>query len=444
MTSALSKPVAIIGAGSSGLAAARAFLDQGFDVEILEREDDIGGNWNYGKPNARVYESTHTVSSKPFTQYPDFPMPDEFPDYPHHTEILQYLRRYCEHFDLAQYIQFQTEVVDVSRPDDADGWRVTTRDRVSDQTTTGHYRAVVVANGHNWSPKVPEFPGRFDGEIIHSSKYREPSVLKGKNVCVVGAGNTGCDVVVKAAEHADRALHSTRRGYWYAPKFVFGKPGDQIYDMLLTLRLPPRAIQSLMETTVRLTVGHPTKAGLPRPDHRFLETHPVTNELLIHYAKHGRIEARGNIAEFDGGQVVFEDGRRDAVDLVVLCTGYHIALPFLDRNYFDVQYDRPQTYLNIFAPDADDLFFIGFIQPDSGQFKLVHWQSVAAARYLRSQTNAPGAAAQFEDLRNDHIGDRADGGIDYKGSSRHFLEIQHMDYLRELAEAIETLGNHRR
>ena len=98
------------GAGSSGLAAAKALMEYGFEVDVLERERELGGNWNFGKPNARVYASTHMISSKPFTSYPDYPMPDRFPDYAHHTQVLEYLRSYARHFGVDDRIEFGVSV----------------------------------------------------------------------------------------------------------------------------------------------------------------------------------------------------------------------------------------------------------------------------------------------------------------------------------------------
>ena len=97
---------------------------------------------------------------------------------------------------------------------------------------------MVVANGHNWSPKLPRYEGleEFRGEVIHASSYKDPAQLRGKRVLVVGAGNTGCDIAVEAAQQAARCWHSTRRGYWYAPKYVLGRPADQVNDTLLALR----------------------------------------------------------------------------------------------------------------------------------------------------------------------------------------------------------------
>ena len=105
-----SQRVCVIGAGSSGLAAAKNLKEHGFTVEVLEREDDLGGNWNYGKPHARVYRSTHMISSKRCTEFTDFPMPRDFPDFPHHTQILAYLRAYAAHFSLEPLIQYRTPV----------------------------------------------------------------------------------------------------------------------------------------------------------------------------------------------------------------------------------------------------------------------------------------------------------------------------------------------
>ena len=106
----MKQSVAIIGAGSSGLAAARHFLAQGFDVQVFEREDDLGGNWHYGKACSRVYRSTHTISSRSGTEFPDFPMPQDYPDYPHHSQILAYLKFYAAHFKLFDHIRFSTGV----------------------------------------------------------------------------------------------------------------------------------------------------------------------------------------------------------------------------------------------------------------------------------------------------------------------------------------------
>jgi len=231
---------AVVGAGPHGLSALKALLQNGIAADGYERESDVGGNWNFGAENSRVYESTHTISSKPFTQFPDFPMPDSYPDYPSHRQVKEYFGRYADHFGLRKRISFGHDVVRALPVEDGRAWDVTVRDRVSAQETTYRYAGLVVGNGHNWSPKIPQYPGQdtFSGEILHSADYKGADVLRGRRVLVVGAGNTGCDVAVEGAQNAVHTWHSTRRGYYYNPKYMTGRPSDQVADSLLALRLP--------------------------------------------------------------------------------------------------------------------------------------------------------------------------------------------------------------
>ena len=433
--------VCVVGAGSSGLAAARNFLAQGFAVDVLEREDDLGGNWNYNKGTARVYRSTHTISSKPGTEYPDFPMPAHYPDYPHHSLVLQYFRDYAAHFGLLPHIEFNTGVQQIvpAEGGPAAGWLVT--------TTTGetrHYGAVVIANGHNWNPKYPTYPGSFAGEVLHSAFYRTPDVLEGKRVLVVGAGNSGCDIVVEASQHAVRTFHSTRRGYHYFPKYVFGKPSDQVGDLLHALRVPLPIRRLIGTISMRLLVGDPKASGLPQPDHKLFETHPVANTLLPYYVKHGAIRVKPDIARFEDRDVVFTDGTRETIDLVVYATGYLIAFPFIDRAHLNWRDGHPVLYQNVFHPECDTLFVSGLIQPDSGQFGHVHWQMRAAAAFLRAARAGAPEAEAFRRERRERIDVPLSGGVTYLESTRHYLEVEHWSYrkgLERIAARLErTVG----
>ena len=90
--------VCIIGAGSSGLAAAKTFAERGIPFDCLEREDDIGGLWNETTGTGVVYDTTYLVSSRKYTGFEDYPMPEEYPTYPSHREALAYLRDYAQNF----------------------------------------------------------------------------------------------------------------------------------------------------------------------------------------------------------------------------------------------------------------------------------------------------------------------------------------------------------
>jgi thioredoxin reductase len=433
--------VCVIGAGATGLAAIKNLKEYGFGVDCYERETSVGGMWNWRHDRSPVYASTHLISSKPFTQYPDFPMPDSWPDYPHHTQLRSYLDRYADHFELRQHVWFGTEVIKVE-PAEGDRWDVTTRSTGGyGGERTQRYAAVVVANGHNWSPKIPAYEGmdEFAGTVIHASAYKDAAQLRGKRILIVGAGNTGCDIAVEAAQQSARCWLSIRRGYWYAPKYVFGRPADQVNDGVLALRVPLWLRQWLFHRTLKMTVGDLTRFGLPKPDHKVYETHAIVNSQLVYYVGHGAITPLPDVARFNRHSVELTDGQTIEPDLVVLATGYLPRFEFLAPEVLDADADgRPRLYLHAFPRRHPTLAIAGLLQPDSGMFTLVHWQTVAIARWLRLREAAPDRAAAFWS-RVSAEADRRWTKAKVKDSTRHWFEISHTLYLRALQDALDEL-----
>ena len=275
----------ILGAGSSGLTVAKNFLDRGIAFDCLERESDIGGSWNIANSRSSVYRSTRLISSKRLTEYADFPMPEDFPDHPGQRLICQYLRSYADHFDLRPHIQFNTGVKwlePASQPSpngrgqgegsDGGGWLITVA-----SGDRRRYRGIVIANGHNWDPRWPSYPGQFDGEAIHSSQYKTPDVLAGRRVLVVGGGNSGFDIASESAQHAAATYHSLRRGYHILPRFHDGLPVDECGEWMLRWRLPLWFRRIAAARIARLTWQLQGCRDLPRPDHALFATHPVIN-----------------------------------------------------------------------------------------------------------------------------------------------------------------------
>jgi cation diffusion facilitator CzcD-associated flavoprotein CzcO len=431
----------VVGAGPHGLSALKALLQNGIEADGFERESDVGGNWNFGAENSRVYESTHLISSKPFTQFPDFPMPDAYPDYPSHRQVKEYFGRYADHFGLRDRIRFSHDVVGAVPVDDGRAWHVTAVDRTTGTGTTYRYAGLVVANGHNWSPKIPAYPGldTFRGEVLHSADYKDAEVLRGKRVLVVGAGNTGCDVAVESAQNATHTWHSTRRGYYYNPKYALGRPSDQVADRLLALRVPLGIRRALFGATLKVTVGDLTRFGLKRPDHKFFETHPIVNQQLVYYVGHGDITPVDDVDHVDETGVVLADGTRADVDLIVLCTGYLVRFPFLEQEWLNWRDDHPHLFLQMFTPSYDNLVVTGLIQPDSGQWTLAHWQGVLIARVAEALRARPALARAFLARSAAEADRRYSAGADYKDSTRHYYEVAHQDYLRALQDAIREL-----
>lgn len=423
----------VIGAGAAGITVAKNLLARGIACHVIEREDEVGGNWYYGKPNSSVYKSTHLLSSKPMTAYTDFPMPDEYPHYLRHDQVCAYLRAYARHFGIYPHIQFNCAVERCER--DEDGlWLVTLSNG-----ETRRYAGLVVCNGHHWDPNYPDFKGHFNGEILHTKFYKTPDVLRGKRVLVVGAGNSGCDLVVEAVHHAEKVFHSTRRGYYYIPKFILGTPVDQIDQLSRRLGTPKFVRRFTNTLLIRFVLGDPTAYGLPKPDHKLLETHPIVNQQMLYHVGHGDIIPKPNVAELDGDVVRFVDGTAEAIDLIIYATGFKISFPFLDQKHLNWQQHGPGLYLHAFHPQYDNLFVVGLLQPDSGLFWLMDLQAQAIANFIHAQRHAPERAARF---RQRKAGPNPDirGGTRHVPSQRHHVEIDHFVYRRVIKRIIKELA----
>lgn len=430
--------VCVIGAGPAGLTAAKNLLQQGFEVDVLEAGDDLGGHWNFGQPHSSIYRSVHTITSKPFTEYTDFPMPEHYPTFVGHRHALEYLRSYAAHFDVEKHIEFGCRVLDVDRTSAADRpWTVTL-----EGGQTRRYASVVIANGHLSKPRFPHYPGHFDGLVLHSGEYKTPDVLRDKRVLVVGAGNSGCDIAVESSQNAARTLHSTRRGYHYWPKYLFGQPSDVIYELALKTRAPLPIRRAAGHLLLKLnSAGTPRAYGLPAPDQRLYEEHFIINSTLLYHLGHGDIEPVPDIAELRGNQVAFTDGTTADVDVIIYATGFDLAhFPFIDQRHLNWRGTRPALYLQAFHPVYDDLFLIGYFQTSTGNWPLMDYQAQLMSRYLRLKRESPESVSWFDARKAESTsGLRIDGGIVYYDSERHLLEVEHFAYRTALKRLIRRM-----
>ncbi len=428
----MSLPYAVIGAGPSGLAAARNLQNEGIAFEVLEAHSEVGGIWDRTNPRSSVYATTHTITSKPVTAYEDFPLADDLPVYPRHEAIRDYLRSFAAEHDLTGHIRFGQEVVHVD-PEET-GWRVRTADG-----TVRHYRGVIVANGHNWSPQLPGYPGAFHGTSLHSRDYEDPSLFDGKRVLVVGAGNSGCDIAVDAARHAESVTISMRRGYHFVPKFVFGRPVDQIGRSSQSLRLPIGLVRVGYRALLRVAFGRPQDFGLPAPDHKLLESPPIVNSLLPYYVAHGRVSPRPDIERLDGDKVHFVDGTVDAVDVIVYATGFRISMPFLDGEHLGWRDGRPDLYLMAMSRRHDNLFVAGLTDGTGGHFPTVDLQTRLVARFIRSSEEGTPQARRLAEAKRSGVAD-VTGGIDFIDSPRSLTQFELTTYLRLLRRELGRLS----
>jgi hypothetical protein len=392
----------------------------------------VGGNWRYENDNGQssAYRSLHINSARKLMSYRAFPMPEDYPDYPSHWQVAKYFDDYVEHFGLRDGITFNSEVV-AARPVDGE-WEVTVEDDGGEQRQSMRYRAVLVANGHHWNPRWPEpaFPGseEFDGEQIHVHHYREPDVLVGKRVLVLGIGNSAVDVAVESSRIGEKTFLAMRRGAYVIPKFLGGKPIDEAAPPVTT-RLPMSVRRLFMGRLLKLTVGEMTDYGLPKPDHKLLEAHPTVSSELLPRIGHGDISIKPNIDRFAGGRTVrFADGSEEEIDLVVYCTGYKIVFPFLDPEVFEAKDNRMPLYRRVAAPDQPGLFFIGFVQPLGPIMPLAEAQSEWVADLLQDRTSLPAV----EEMRSEISAHERAMKKRFVASKRHTIEVDFHPYLREI------------
>ncbi len=423
--------VAVIGAGSSGITAVKTLAEQGFDVTCYEASDRVGGNWVYENSNgtSACYRDLHINTSRLRMEYSDYPMPESYPDYPRHDQIAAYFDDYVGHFGVRDRIRFETRVEHVGR--EADGtWTISASDG-----TTERYDALLVANGHHWDPRWPEpaFPGSdaFTGEQMHAHAYMNPDGLHDKDVVVLGMGNSAMDIAVESSYVATNTYLAARRGAWIIPKYIFGRPTDQLKN---DPRIPFRIRQKVTHNLVKLYAGDPQKFGLPKPDHQFGEAHPTVSGRILDRITHGAVQVKPNIRRLDGDMVEFEDGTRVHADVVVYCTGYRISFPFFDEDFLSARDNRIELYRRVFHPELTNLFFIGLLQPLGAVMPLSEAQGRWVAEYLKGEYALPPQT----DLRRFISEDFAAMQKRYVASKRHTIQVDFDDYLADLAREIKA------
>jgi hypothetical protein len=400
---------ALIGAGPMGLAMAKTLAEQGIPFQGFEMHCDVGGLWDIDGPRSTMYETAHLISSKKMTEFADFPMDEDVAEYPSHRELKTYFRRFADRFDLRKHYLFETEVLRTEPlGDDGEGWRITWRDR-DGETHEDVFAGVLIANGTLSEPNMPEFKGEFAGELIHSSRYRSPRQFDGKRVLIIGAGNSGCDIAVDAIHHGVSCDLSMRRGYYFVPKYVFGKPADTMGG---AIRLPMWLKRKVDGMILKWFVGDPRKYGFPKPDYRLYESHPVVNSLILFHAGHGDIRVRADVARFDGNMVHFRDGTSGEYDMVLAATGYKLHYPFIDQHLLNWKGDAPHLFLNCMHPQRDDVFLMGMVEASGLGWQGRHEQAELVARYIRGLRDGTGAARDLHAEKAKGF-DRATGGMNY-------------------------------
>ncbi|HJZ29997.1 MAG TPA: NAD(P)-binding domain-containing protein [Hyphomicrobiaceae bacterium] len=421
----------IIGAGASGLATAKTFLERGIAFDCLEREPDIGGLWNIATASGIVYETTHLVSSISSTGFDDLPMLDEdYPEYPRHDRVLSYFRDYAGKFGLLSHIELGKAVCRLE-PQPDHHWQVS----VAGEAEPRSYRGVIIASGHHDVPRLPSYPGSFAGEILHSRRYKSPLQVRDKRVLVVGCGNSAADVVADAVHGRSQVFLSLRRGYWFVPKFVLGFPTGDVLANVEMVPLPRRVKRWLFQASLWLLQGPPSRYRMPQPDYAIDQAHPTMSDEIPRLVAHGSLTLKPEISGYDGARVLFTDGSAETVDLIVFATGYQPVLPFLDPSIAFGHDGQPRFAYSVFHPDYPNLFAVGLVQANGSMWRLADYQAQTIATSIIAEARAPERAARFRSRLW-----RERRRQDFVGSERHRLEVNYYDYRRTLQRLNRSFG----
>jgi dimethylaniline monooxygenase (N-oxide forming) len=420
----------VIGAGSCGIAAAKALYEARVPFDCFEAGPVVGGLWKFENPNglSGAYSTLEMNTSGPRMSYSDFPM--NFDDYPPHEAVGEYFDRYVDHFGFRHTITFNTRVERVEPRDDG-GFDVAISGEGGEETR--RYDAVVVGNGHHWDPRWPEppFPGQFAGTEMHSHDYRRPEQLAGKRVVVAGGGNSGMDIARDAADYGAAAFLSLRRGVHVIRKRL-GRKRTPVDQTLLPPWLPWPLQQKAFEV-LRIRSGSISDYGFPKPDHKVGHAHPTVSDEIHDRLASGAVVAKPNIRELRGYTVLFEDGSEERADLIIYCTGYKITFPFFDQDFISARDNDLPLYARTFHPEVEGVYFLGLTQPLGAIMPIAERQGVWIAKILRGEYAFPPKAEMLLMIARER---EAHAKRFYK-SKRHTIEVDFETWMRDSQREIE-------
>ncbi|GMS78304.1 hypothetical protein PENTCL1PPCAC_479 [Pristionchus entomophagus] len=426
--------VCVVGAGAAGLPAIKACVEEGLEVVCYEKTADIGGLWNY-RPNdpevgGTVMATTVVNTSKEMMAYSDFPPDEKLPNFMHHSLLLQYIRDYAVKFDLLRHVHFNTPVKMITKEDGR--WRVQL-----EKGDIEYFDRLMLCTGHHARPQHPQLRGMdmFRGRVMHAHEYRDFKGFEGKDVFLLGIGNSALDIAVDLAKIAKSVTISTRRGSW-----IFNRvsQGGMPYDTLLMTRvydwlmktIPWTVANDFMEHRLQQRMDHDIY-GL-RPLHRFFQQHPTVNDALANLLCAGLVTITEDIDCLTPSSVIVKGGRSFPCDVFISCTGYAFGYPYLEPGTLAITDHRADLYKYVFPMEAEDVAVIGLIQPIGSIAPIAEMQARWSARVFAGRISLPSSSERREDAERK----RQEMRRRYFESTKHTIQVDYLKYMDEISELI--------
>ena len=387
--------VIIFGAGWSGLLACKYCLSEGLKVLVLERRASIGGVWAFTEDGTYggVMRTTETTSSRCVTEMSDFPMPETYPEFPTHVQILAYLKSYCDRFDLERHIRLEHQVDSARKIGEV--WQVS--------CTNGakfHAKRLIVASGvhqHINDVSADTRFNRFAGPILHSAALKAaPPDLAAKTIVIWGGGESASDIAFQMSKLATRIYWCIPNGQWFIPKIVERwwpfpskrpKVGDQASSRVRLLLSPTRGYSPFINQYLQFSLGfngHGQEAWRTHaPYHQqfFNKSYEVMAQV-----KSGKVVAKRDIERCNGNLVYFTDGSTVHADAIITCSGYKLVVPFFEAG---ITTDPQQCYKYMFGSEPS-VAFVGFARPVIGSIPAIaELQSRYAAMVFAGRRTLP-------------------------------------------------------
>jgi len=373
------KKIGIIGAGVGGLIAAKTFLEEGFDCEVLERKGSLGGVWENG------YHSLRLQLPKESYEFLDWPMPASYPTFPSCDQIVSYLNSYARHFRVAKKIQFNCRVDKLERGPGEKRWTLRCHDTRRNADFEKAYDFIVICNGLYSTPRVPDFPNQdqFNGRIVHSSLFEDPELAQDSKVVVIGFGKSALDRAEDAAQRAEQVTLVFRQAHWPVPRKFFGLLDSKymvsrIVAAFLPLYQHPGRWEKrlhkfggwlvwsfwrIMEFVLRVQYRLKSAGTLPtsRLERDLFTGDFVASPSIYSLIHNGKIRTeRATIKQFTSDGVELSNGTHIVADTVVLGTGWEYDRSFLpDEFQAAMEEDGLYLYRHILRPDIPRIAFVG-------------------------------------------------------------------------------------
>lgn len=418
------KEVCVIGAGVSGLIISKYLKQYQIDFDCFEKRPDFGGLWN--EQNERIYDTLHINTTKGSTELEDYPMPKNYPLFPSHQQMFDYICQYVSDFQLKENILFNTTVTQIESINNTFQVQLDNGERLM-------YQHIIVATGHHEKLQIPDkIVNNFKGDLIHSSQYRNSTPFENKKVLVVGIGNSGVDIACDLAKNTKVNVEiSTRNSAYIYPHVVFGKPLGELSNNT-PLPIPKFLKRWIGHIVLRLSTGDQQKLGIPKPTYKLLDHHSTVSTDIFHLLRKGRIKFRPGIKEIKNKDVVFNDDNISAYDSIILATGFKISLPFLSSSLIDnfqiENTNQLHLYKRIVLPNHPNLMFVGFVQPNSSVFKTVEEQAKWIIALLKNKFQLPNLQIMQEEIfqHTQYI------EKNFYSSPRHTIQVDLAKYMKSL------------